>query len=146
MPDPRPALQAAFNSLRPGGPIAIWLYGQEGWSFILPLVKLTRAAARHLPSVLRTAMAWTLSVPVSAHVALSRFLPLPLHKVARQAMGPLSFAERHRVIRNQLNAHYTKHYNETEARQLLEEAGFCDIQTYHRLGCSWSLVGVKPPA
>src|SRR5262249_2003260 len=114
--DPRPALHAAFDALRPGGRIAICLYGQEGWSFVLPLLKLTRASARHLPSVLREAKAWTLTVPVSAYAALCRFLPLPLYKVTRQAMGPLSFAERRCVIRNQLNAHYTKHYNETEAR------------------------------
>ena len=146
MPRPRTALQAAFDALRPGGRIAIWLYGQEGWSFIFPLVKLARAGARQLPSVLRIAMAWTLTLPVSAYVAFCRFLPLPLHEVSRHTMGPLSFAQRHRVIRDQLNAPYTKHYNEAEARQLLEGAGFCDIQANHRLGYSWSLVGVKPPA
>jgi SAM-dependent methyltransferase len=144
LPDPRPAVHAAFAALRPGGRIAVTLYSREGWNALLPLVSLTRTVGRHLPHAMQSALAWALCGPVSLYTALCQFLPLPMRESARRLLSPLPLAERQNGIRNDLSSGYTKHYNKMDAQLLLAEAGFCEIEMYHRHGYSWSAVGVKP--
>lgn len=143
-PDPRPIVHAAFQALRPEGRMVVSVYSQEGWQVLRPLVQMTRAAGRHLPSPVQWALAWCLCALLSLYVALCRFMPLPLRKCAREVMAPLRLGKRHEVICNQLNAAYTKHYNKMEAQLLLAEAGFCEIEMHRCHGYCWSAMGTKP--
>ncbi len=52
--------------------------------------------------------------------------------------------KRRLVIYDQLNPAYAKYYTRAEARALLEQAGFVDVQLYHRHSYSWSVVGTRP--
>ena len=46
--------------------------------------------------------------------------------------------------RSKLNPAYARYYTETEARALLEEAGFVDATSFHRHRYSWAVVGRRP--
>ena len=48
------------------------------------------------------------------------------------------------TIFDQLNPAYAKYFREDEARALVADAGFEDVQLYHRHGYSWTVRGTKP--
>ena len=146
IPDPAPAVKAAFEALRPGGRIAIWLYGREGnaayLAFALPLRMLTR----RLPHRVLAALVRLIDLPLVAYIGLCRVLPLPLAGYMREVMARLDPPKRRLTIYDQLNPAYAKYYMRSEALDLLAGAGFQDIGIHHRHGYSWSLVGTRPVA
>lgn len=146
IPDPEPVMRAAWRALRPGGRCVVWLYGREGNAAYLALVQPLRAITTRLPHralrVLVEMAYWSLAVYRQA----SRFLPLPLRNYLANVLWPMTPDKRRLVIYDQLNPAYARYYREHEARQLLITAGFTDVQTYHRHGYSWTVLGTKPDA
>src|SRR5436190_22085835 len=49
IPEPDPVVAAAFGALKPGGKLAVWLYGREGNSLYLVLVHMFWTLTRRLP-------------------------------------------------------------------------------------------------
>ena len=146
IPEPRPVVAAAFRALRPDGVLAVWLYGREGNELYLHLVRRLRAVTTRLPHALLAALAWALTIGLSAYSAAARFLPLPLRGYMRQVVVRLGLRKRQLVVYDQLNPAYAKYYGREEARQLLAAAGFVDVRLHHRHGYSWAVVGRKPLA
>jgi SAM-dependent methyltransferase len=146
IPDPAPVVAAAYRALRPGGRIAIWLYGKEGNGLYLAVVQPLRALTRRLPDRLLAVLSWLLDQPLVVYVTLCKYLPLPLRGYMREIMAKLEPRHRRLTIYDQLNPAYAKYYTRAEAEQLLLRAGFVDLRVCHRHGYSWSLVGTKPAA
>src|SRR5262249_61330887 len=73
IPDPAPVVRAAYAALRPGGKIAIWLYGKEGNRLYLSLVQPLRLLTRRLPHGLLAALTLTLARPLVLSLALCSF-------------------------------------------------------------------------
>jgi SAM-dependent methyltransferase len=144
IPEPEPVVQAAFRSLRPGGKLLIWLYGKEGNSLYLSVVRPLRVLTSRLPHRLLWLLACLFDLPLRAYLRLCRVLPLPMHQYLIQVIGRFEPAERRLVIFDQLNPAYARYYSKSEAYQLLEQAGFQDIRLHHRHGYSWTMVGTKP--
>jgi SAM-dependent methyltransferase len=144
VPDPRPIVQAAFRALRPGGRIAVWLYGREGNGLYLALVEPVRAVTTRLPHPVLAALSGVLTVALGLYVAACRILPLPLRGYMRRVIARLSFTKRYLVVYDQLNPAYARYYTRDEAHALLANAGFTDVRLYHRHGYSWAVTGRKP--
>jgi SAM-dependent methyltransferase len=145
VPDPAPIVRAALGALRPGGKCAVWLYGREGNGAYLVALGALTAVTRHLPHSALAGLSFLLDGPLALYAALCRHLRLlPLGAYMREVIARLSPDKRRLVIYDQLNPAYAKYYTEAEARALLEQAGFVDVQLYHRHGYSWSVVGTRP--
>src|SRR6185503_4101770 len=144
IPDPDPVVRAAYAALRPGGRLAVWLYGQEGNGLYLALLGPLRAVTRRLPHVVLAALTRLIDMPLVAYAALCRVLPLPLGGYMREVVGRLDPSKRRLTVYDQLNPAYAKYYTREEAESLFTRAWFKDVALHHRHGYSWSIVCTRP--
>jgi len=144
IPDPRPVVAAAWRALRPGGRIAVWLYGREGNEAYLALVRPLRWLTTRLPHRTLVGLSSLLAAALSAYASACRFLPLPLHGYMRSVVSRLTFDKRLLVVYDQLNPAFARYYRRAEAVDLLSSAGFEDVQAHHRHGYSWAVTGRRP--
>jgi len=141
--DPAPVVAAAFGALRPGGRMLVWIYGYEGNEAYLRVIQPLRRVTIRLPDFVLAAFCHVLNVMLGGYILLCRFLPLPLREYMRNVIGRFSWRKRFLVIFDQLNPAVARYYRESEARTLLEDAGFADVQLHHRHGYSWTVIGTK---
>jgi SAM-dependent methyltransferase len=145
IPDPDPVVASAWRALRPGGRIAVWLYGREGNEAYLAFAVPLRAVTTRLPHGALAAVAWLLTAPLSAYAAACRFLPLPLRGYMLSVIRRLSWKKRQLNIYDQLNPAYARYYRRHEAIDLFARGGFTDVHVHHRHGYSWTVTGTRPP-
>lgn len=144
VPDPGPVMRAAFEALRPGGRMLVWLYGREGNETYLRVVGPLRKLTVRLPAGVLAGVSHLLNALLAAYILLCRFLPLPLHRYANNVIGKFSWRKRFLVIYDQLNPAVAEYYTADAARALLEGAGLQDVRLHHRHGYSWTVIGTKP--
>ena len=144
IPNPRPVVARAFEALRPGGEMLVWLYAREGNEAYLALAEPLRRATTRLPDAVVVTLSHALNVPLSGYIGACRLLPLPRHRHMRNVMARMSWRQRTLVIFDQLNPAYARYYRRTEAEELLCHAGFEDVEAHHRHGYSWAVRGRKP--
>lgn len=142
--DPSPVMRAAYDALRPGGRMLIWLYGREGNEWYLRFVEPLRAITVRLPQPVLVGICHILNLCLDLYIPLCRILPLPLHGYVSNVIGRFSRAKRFLVIYDQLNPTVARYYTRDEAKALLVEAGFIDIHVHQRHGYSWTAIGRKP--
>jgi SAM-dependent methyltransferase len=142
--DPTATVKQAFDNLKPGGEVFFWLYSHEGnelyLTFILPLRKISSK----LPHVALRVLVEILYGAASIYRFVSRAFNVPLKKYIDTVWWPMTAHKRRLVIYDQLNPTYAKYHKKYEAIELLEKAGFENIQTHHRHGYSWCVKGTKP--
>ena len=144
VPEPEPVVRAAYKALRPGGRMLVWLYGREGNGLYLAVVKPLRVMTVRLPHALLSALVRALDIPFAGYTWACRYFPLPMSEYLNKHLSHMDAYSRRLIIYDQLNPAYAKYYSCGEAYQLLANAGFTDIQTYHRHGYSWTVMGNKP--
>jgi SAM-dependent methyltransferase len=144
IPQPQPVVDAAFRALRPGGRMAVWVYGREGNETYLALVGPLRAVTTRLPHLVLAAVSTVLTALLGLYVAACRLVPLPLHGYMRNVVSRLDWSKRYLTIYDQLNPAVARYYRRTEAIDLLASAGFSDVQLHHRHGYSWAITGIRP--
>jgi 2-polyprenyl-3-methyl-5-hydroxy-6-metoxy-1,4-benzoquinol methylase len=144
VPDPSPIVRRAFEALRPGGKMLVWLYGREGNAAYLMLALPLRTVTRRLPHAVLAGLCRVLDVPLVAYMHLCGRLPLPLHDYMSGHLARLSPEIRRLTIYDQLNPAWAKFYTRAEAVELLSRAGFADVRAHHRHGYSWTVVGTRP--
>ncbi len=143
IPDPVPVIAACYEALKPNGRCILWLYGYEGNELYLSVINPLRWFTVKLPHVVLAGLCHMLNAVLSLYTFLCRWLPLPMRGYATGVLAKLPSSKRYLIIYDQLNPAYAKYYREAEAKQLLLTAGFKDVQTYHRHGYSWTVVGTK---
>lgn len=144
IPDPAPVVRAAFESLRPGGQMLVWLYGREGSRAYQSIFLPARLVTRNLPVVVNELLSWMLYPVVLIYAALTRMLPaLPLSDYLANVYMRFPPAERRLVILDQINPRWAKYYSREEAEALLCDAGFRNVRLHHRHGYSWTVCGTK---
>lgn len=143
IPDPTPVVSAARRALRPGGRMLIWLYGREGNESYLSLVQPLRRLTTRLPHGLLLALSWILNLLIWPYVKLCKWFSLPLAGYFSRVFGEFDLAARALVIYDQLNPECAKYYCRQEAIDLLEKAGFVNIDAHHRHGYSWTVIGSR---
>lgn len=144
IPDPKPCLEAMKEALKPGGVCLLWLYGREGNGLYLALSGLLRKFTTRMPDAVLSGIAVLLDLLLQPYIFLAKFLPLPMKQYFVHHYGKLPREARRITVFDQLNPSYAKYYREDEARSLMEEMGFANIQLYHRHGYSWTVRGEKP--
>ncbi|MCE5272372.1 class I SAM-dependent methyltransferase [bacterium] len=146
IPEPNPVVRAAFSALKPGGKVLIWVYAREGNRLYLSIVQPLRFITVHLPSCFLNGLVYLLNCFLDLYLLLCRFLPLPMRDYMRNKLGRYSRKVRHMTIYDQLNPTFSKYYRREEIKNLLESAGFQQVNIYHRDGYSWTVIGTRPTA
>jgi SAM-dependent methyltransferase len=146
IPDPAPVMAAAFAALRPGGRIFLWLYGFEGNEGYLRVILPLRWITTRMPHSALAFLCRCVDRALDVYIAAARRAPVPLRDYVLNVFARLERETRVAVIYDQLNPAYARYYRKQEAEQLLADAGFEQIELFHRRGYSWSVTGVRPPA
>lgn len=144
IPDPRPTVAAMHAALKPGGRIGIWLYGREGNEVYVNARKVVAFVTSALPHRALADFVWLLYWPTALYAAACRVLPLPLRRYFTEVYARLTPEKRRLTLYDQLNPSYAKYYWGVEVRALLQDAGFVDIELFHRHEYSWTAVAVRP--
>jgi SAM-dependent methyltransferase len=144
VPDPEPIVHRAFDSLKPGGRMLVWLYGREGNGLYLALALPLRVVGRRLPHLALAFLCRALDLPLSLYMRACRRLPLPLARYMREHVERLTPEVRRLTIYDQLNPAWARYYRREEAEALLTDVGFIDVKSHHRHGYSWTVMGRKP--
>jgi SAM-dependent methyltransferase len=144
IPDPVPVIRAAYDALKPGGRLLVWLYGHEGNETYLSLAEPLRNVTTRLPHLGLVWLCHILNLGLDAYISLCHFLPLPMRSYMRGVLAKFPRRIRFLTIYDQLNPAYAKYYTRDEAESLLRDAGFVSVQSYHRHNYSWTVVGQRP--
>jgi SAM-dependent methyltransferase len=144
IPNPKPVIEAAFRALRPGGKFLVWLYGKEGNTLYLLLLKPLRIITKHLPHFILATLVEIIYWPVAFYVKLCHRFPLPLRGYMLWVFERFSPGKRRLAIYDQLNPFYAKYYTRSEAEELLTKNGLGNVLVHHRHGYSWTVIGTKP--
>lgn len=144
IPDPHPVVDRAFQALKPGGEMLIWLYSREGNELYLTFVEPLRWLTTKLPDAFVVALSHVLNIFLSLYMYPCRWLPLPRYRHIRHVIAKMTWRQRTLVIFDQLNPAHAKYYRRVEAEGLLRDSGFVNVQIYHRHGYSWAMKGSKP--
>ena len=142
--EPGHVMNAAYRALRPGGKVVISLYGHEGNELYLLIFGSLRNLTRRLPDPVLSFVCSILNIGLSMYLALCRVLPLPMRSYMLNHVARLDRGVRKLTIFDQLNPAYARYFREAEARALVSDAGFENVQLYHRHGYSWTVRGTKP--
>lgn len=140
---PAPVVRAAFEALKPGGRMIVWLYGHEGNELYLRWSGLLRRLTVRMPDRALAALCWILDICLDPYILACRLLPLPLRSYLLSHYSKLSRRKRRLTIFDQLNPSYAKYYREAEAIELLTAGGFGQVEARHRHGYSWTVCGVR---
>jgi SAM-dependent methyltransferase len=143
--EPKPVMQAIFSALKPGGKALIWVYGYEGNELYLSIFGRLRKVTQKLPHSVLHALSWALYPSLLAYIAASRQVSaLPMSSYMKDHMSKLRAKDQVITIYDQLNPAWARYYPRAEAERLLTDVGFVDVQSNHRHGYSWTLIGTKP--
>jgi SAM-dependent methyltransferase len=152
LPVPRDGFLALARLLRPGGTIAVWVYGYENNGFVRHAVEpfRRRVTTRMRPGALR-AVAWPLAAAFHAAV---KGVYRPLRAARAGAVLPLrdyltslsdfSFRQNYNIVFDQLVAPSAAYVREEELREWFAAAGLEDVHLSHRHGNSWRASGRRP--
>ena len=144
IPKPLDTLKAVRNSLKPNGKFIFWVYGHEGNELYLLVFGALRFITSKLPKPLLLAVTWAIFPFLWLYIKLCYVLPLPMRKYMKNVLSKINNKQLILNIYDQLNPAYAKYYKKQEVIDLLESAGFEDIETIHRHGYSWTAAGSRP--
>lgn len=144
IPEPERVVSAAYQALRPGGRVFVWLYGREGNELYLKFAQPLRSVTTRMPHSLLMAVCSVLNLLLDLYIFACRYFPLPMRGYMRDVLARFPRKVRKLTIYDQLNPAYAKYYSREEAEALLTRGGFTGVSSSHRHGYSWSVVGQKP--
>lgn len=144
IPEPGPVVHAVYRALRPGGRFIVWLYGREGNSLYLAFIEPLRVVTKKLPHFLLAFLVEMMYWPLLGYLNVCKIFPLPLKGYMVSVLQKMSPEKRRLIIYDQLNPAYAKYYTRLEAEKLLSDQKFVDVQSHHRHGYSWTVIGTKP--
>ncbi len=142
LPDPVHALAIMKSMLGAGGSCLVWVYGREGNALYLKIFKPLMRITSRLPHSLLNSLSFLLALALRCYSAVVRFLPFvpwPLRSYITNVIYPLDIYHTKLVIYDQLNPRIANYYSQAEIEAIAKQAGFQNIQSYHRHGYSWTL-------
>ncbi len=151
LPDPQAGFRSLLRFVRPGGTIAIWVYGHENNGFVRNVVEPLRRGSTKMPPPLLRGVAWPLG---AAFHGLAKGVYRPLARTAVGASLPLneymasvadfSFRQNYSIVFDQLVAPTAAYIREDEIHDWFEQSGLEDVVISHRHGNSWRGQGRVP--
>ena len=144
LPDPHAGFRSLLPYLRPGGTIAVWLYGYENNGFVRHAVEPLRRVTTKLPRSALRAVAWPLAVGFHA-AAKGVYRPLGDSRVGRSlpldeymtSVADFSFRQNYGIVFDQLSAPTAAYIRGEELERWFAESGLTDVRISHRHGNSW---------
>lgn len=151
LPDPYEGFRALLDYVRPGGTIAVWVYGYENNGFVRNVIEPVRRLSTRLPPPVLRGLAWPLALGFHA---VAKGVYRPLHGTAAGRVLPLDdymssvadfgFRQNHTIVFDQLVAPTAAYIKGAELEQWFHESGLEDIQISHRHENSWRGQGRVP--
>jgi SAM-dependent methyltransferase len=144
LPDPYEGFRTLLRYVRPGGTIAVWVYGYENNGFVRNVVEPLRKASTKMPPPLLRTLAWPLAVafhgaakgvyrPLNG-TAVGRSLPLSEYL---SSVADFSFRQNYGIVFDQLVAPTAAYIQGPELERWFDENGLEDVHVSHRHGNSW---------
>jgi SAM-dependent methyltransferase len=144
LPDPYEGFRSLLRFVRPGGTIAVWVYGYENNGFVRNTVEPLRRVSTKIPPTLLRGVAWPLG---AAFHGLAKGVYRPLDGTAIGDALPLnqymasvanfSFRQNYSIVFDQLVAPTAAYIRGPELRRWFDENGLKDVVISHRHGNSW---------
>jgi SAM-dependent methyltransferase len=154
LPDPFAGLRSLVRLVRPGGTIAVWVYGHENNAFVRNVVEPMRRVTTRIPLPLLRFLAWPLAVGFHASAKLV-YRPLATSAVGHRlplaeylaSVGDFSFRQNYGIVFDQLAAPTAVYVKGPELETWFEALGVSETSISHRHGNSWRAQGrVRTPA
>jgi SAM-dependent methyltransferase len=151
LPDPLAGFRSLLRFVRPGGTIAVWVYGHENNGFVRNVVEPLRRVSTRMPPSLLRGLAWPLGAAFHG-VAKGVYRPLdgtsvgaalPLNEYM-VSVADFSFRQNYSIVFDQLVAPTAAYITGPELRAWFEENGLEDVVLSHRHGNSWRGQGRVP--
>jgi SAM-dependent methyltransferase len=151
LPDPYAGFRSLLRFVRPGGTIAVWVYGHENNGFVRNVVEPMRRVTTKVPPPVLRRLAWPLGAafhglakgvyrPLDG-TALGRALPLGPYM---SSVADFSFRHNWAIVFDQLVAPTAAYIKGPELERWFAENGLEDVQLSHRHGNSWRGRGRVP--
>jgi SAM-dependent methyltransferase len=151
LPDPREGFRSLVRLLRPGGTIAVWVYGHENNGLVRNVVEPLRRVSTTIPPSFLRGLAWPLATVFHASAkgvyrplrgtALGRRLPLDEYL---SSVADFSFRQNYGIVFDQLVAPTAAYIKGSEIASWFEESGLEDVLISNRHGNSWRGRGRLP--
>ncbi|MBA2641921.1 MAG: methyltransferase domain-containing protein [Actinobacteria bacterium] len=151
LPDPYLGFQTLLRYLRPGGTIAVWVYGYENNGFVRNVVEPLRRVSTRIPPTVLRGLAWPLALGFHAAAKgvyrplhgtrLGRSLPLDQYLASVADFG---FRQNYGIVFDQLVAPTAAYITGPELEGWFRESGLEDVQVSHRHENSWRGRGRVP--
>jgi SAM-dependent methyltransferase len=151
LPDPYAGFQSLLRFLRPGGTIAVWVYGYENNGFVRNVVEPLRRISTRIPPPMLRLLAWPLAVGFHG---VARGVYRPLHGTAVSRALPLdeylssvadfSFRQNYAIVFDQLVAPTATYLKGSELERWFTASGLEDAGVSPRHGNSWRGRGRMP--
>lgn len=144
LPDPREGFLRLVRALRPGGTIAVWVYGHENNGFVRNVVEPMRRVSTRMPPPLLRGLAWPLAVGFHG-VAKGVYRPLASTRAGRRlpqseylsSVADFPFRQNYTIVFDQLVAPTAAYIRGPELESWFAEAGLEDVHVTSRHGNSW---------
>jgi SAM-dependent methyltransferase len=151
LPDPYAGFRSLLPYLRPGGVIAVWLYGYENNGFVRHVVEPLRKVTTRMSRPSLRAVAWPLGVAFDAaakgvyrplrSTRLGKALPLNEYMTS---VADYSFRQNYGIVFDQLSAPTAAYIEKEEIEDWFAGSGLTDVRISHRHGNSWRGSGRAP--
>lgn len=151
LPDPYDGFRSLLRFVRPGGTIAVWVYGYENNGFVRNVVEPLRRVSTKVPPPLLRGLAWPLG---AAFHGIAKGVYAPLDRTTIGGALPLneymasvanfSFRQNYSIVFDQLVAPTAAYIKGPELRRWFDENGLEDVVISHRHGNSWRGQGRVP--
>lgn len=151
LPDPRAGFLRLVGALRPGGTVAVWVYGYENNGIVRNVVEPLRRLSTRIPPSLLRGLAWPLA---AGFHATSKGVYRPLHgtRVGRRlplddyltSVADFSFRQNYAIVFDQLVAPTAAYIRGPALASWFDDAGLVDVHVTSRHGNSWRGRGRVP--
>jgi SAM-dependent methyltransferase len=153
LPDPREGFLSLARQVRPGGMIAIWVYGHENNGVVRHVVEPMRRLTTKLPPSLLRLIAWPTAMAFHGVVKgvyrpfrnSRRGSRLPLRDYL-SSLSEYNFRQNYNIVFDQLVAPTAAYIRREEIEEWFNAAGLHDVEISHRHGNSWRGRGRVPAA
>jgi SAM-dependent methyltransferase len=148
LPTPADGFRSLVRHVRPGGTIAVWVYGHENNGFVRNVVEpLRRISTRISPSLLR-GLAWPLGLAFHA-AAKGVYRPLRSTRAVKtlplgeymSSVASFSFRQNYGIVFDQLAAPTAAYISRAEFESWFRDCGLEEVHITHRHSNSWRGVG-----
>ena len=151
LPDPRAGFESLVRFLRPGGTIAVWVYGHENNGFVRNVVEPVRRVSTRVPPPMLRGLAWPLAVGFHG-AAKGVYRPLEGTAVGRRlplneylsSVADFTFRQNYAIVFDQLVAPTAAYIRGSELETWFSNARLEDVEISHRHGNSWRGRGRSP--